>query len=153
MERGLPFREAHAVTGRIVAWCIECGKTLEEMETAEWQSFSPLFKSDIKRAISIRKSVDARKVYGGTASYADMPVGALVRNLGKLTEIGILAHGSNEAREVAETAAEKFMMWIEMQAEQADIAPELKGFEVDQDKRTITYVVPKEQPQGPQPVE
>ncbi len=67
VEQGLPFREAHAVTGRIVAWCISRSKTLEEMELGEWKKFSPLFKDDIKKAISIKRSVDARKVYGGTA--------------------------------------------------------------------------------------
>jgi argininosuccinate lyase len=67
VERGLPFREAHEVTGRIVAWCIERNRTLEEMETKEWQKFSPLFKSDIKQAISISRSLNARKVHGGTA--------------------------------------------------------------------------------------
>ena len=56
-----------------------------------------------------------------------------------------------EAQDTFEAAATKFQLWIEMQAEQADISPELKGFEVDQDKRSITYVVPK--PQGPHLVE
>jgi hypothetical protein len=56
-----------------------------------------------------------------------------------------------EAQDAFNVAAGKFQMWIEMQAEQADIAPELKGFEVDPDKKTITYKVPEKQ--GPQPVE
>ncbi len=67
VAKGLPFREAHHVTGRLVARCIKEGRTLEELAPKEWAEFSPLFGPDIKKAVSIKKSLDARKVYGGTA--------------------------------------------------------------------------------------
>jgi argininosuccinate lyase len=67
VKRGLPFREAHHVIGRVVAYCIEKGTGLEELTMAEWKSFSPLFDGDIRRVVSVKASVDSRNVEGGTA--------------------------------------------------------------------------------------
>lgn len=69
-KKGLPFRDAHRVTGQIVAYCVKKGITLEEMTLDEWRRFSPLFKGDIRGAVSIKKSVRTRKVYGGTSPEA-----------------------------------------------------------------------------------
>jgi len=66
-NRGLPFRQAHEVAGRAVAFCIEKGKTLEEMTLEEWKALSPVFDKGIKEAVSIKRSLNTRKVYGGTA--------------------------------------------------------------------------------------
>ncbi len=67
VRKGLPFREAHEAAGRAVACCIGKEKTLEELDMKEWKALSPLFSEDIKEAVSIRRSLDARKVHGGTA--------------------------------------------------------------------------------------
>ena len=66
--KGLPFREAHGVVGRIVAWCSERGVTLEDLTLEEWQGFSALFGPDVFEAVSIKRSLNARKVLGGTAA-------------------------------------------------------------------------------------
>ncbi|MFQ5466086.1 MAG: argininosuccinate lyase [Thermodesulfobacteriota bacterium] len=66
--KGLPFREAHGVVGRIVAWCTEKEVTLEDLTLDEWRGFSGLFGPDIIEAVSIRRSLNARKVLGGTAA-------------------------------------------------------------------------------------
>lgn len=66
-SRGVPFRQAHEVAGKAVAWCIEKGKTLEELTIDEWKALSPAFEKDILAAVSIKRSLNARKVYGGTA--------------------------------------------------------------------------------------
>lgn len=66
-SRGLPFRQAHEVAGKAVAYCIEKGKTLDELDLAEWKALSPVFEKDIKEAVSIVRSLNTRKVYGGTA--------------------------------------------------------------------------------------
>jgi len=66
-KKGLPFREAHRVSGMAVAYCIENGKTLEELSAAEWKRFSEIFAPDIKKAVSIKNSLNTRKIYGGTA--------------------------------------------------------------------------------------
>ncbi len=66
-NKGMPFRESHHVTGRIVAHCIKNELTLEDLTLKEWKSFSTLFGRDIKRKITAGASVAARKVTGGTA--------------------------------------------------------------------------------------
>lgn len=67
VRKGMPFREAHEVAGRAVACCIKKDKTLEELDMTEWKSLSPLFERDVKGAVSITRSLNTRKVYGGTA--------------------------------------------------------------------------------------
>ncbi|MBI1912073.1 MAG: argininosuccinate lyase [Deltaproteobacteria bacterium] len=66
-KKGLPFREAHHAVGSAVAYCVENNKTLEELELDEWQKFSKLFEADIKKTVSIKNSLNTRKIYGGTA--------------------------------------------------------------------------------------
>ena len=65
--KGLPFRDAHHAAGAAVAYCIKAGKTLEELDPEEWLALHPLFGPDIAGAVSIRNSLNTRKVYGGTA--------------------------------------------------------------------------------------
>ncbi|MBC7325086.1 MAG: argininosuccinate lyase, partial [Moorella sp. (in: Bacteria)] len=43
VRKGLPFREAHAVVGSLVLYCLEQGKSFQDLTLAEWQSFSPYF--------------------------------------------------------------------------------------------------------------
>lgn len=66
-KKGLPFREAHHAAGSAVAYCIKNEKTLDELTLDEWKKFSRLFDDDIKKAISIKRSLNTRRVYGGTA--------------------------------------------------------------------------------------
>jgi argininosuccinate lyase len=66
-KKGMPFRDCHHTAGRIVAYCMEKKKTLEELTLDEWQKFSKLFGPDIKRAVTAMASVAARRVTGGTA--------------------------------------------------------------------------------------
>jgi len=65
--KGLPFRDAHHAAGAAVAFCIKAGKTLEKLTPDEWLSLHPLFGPDIVKAVSIRNSLNTRKVHGGTA--------------------------------------------------------------------------------------
>ncbi|MDP2689417.1 MAG: argininosuccinate lyase [Deltaproteobacteria bacterium] len=67
VAKGLPFREAHHAAGKAVAYCIKEGRTLEELNIEEWKDINPLFGPDIRKAVSIRNSLDTRKVHGGTA--------------------------------------------------------------------------------------
>ncbi|OGQ51630.1 MAG: argininosuccinate lyase, partial [Deltaproteobacteria bacterium RIFCSPLOWO2_02_FULL_53_8] len=67
VKKGMPFREAHHVAGRLVAYCIKKGKTLGSLEPAEWQGFSRLFGADIREAVKIESSVASRAIYGGTS--------------------------------------------------------------------------------------
>jgi argininosuccinate lyase len=67
VRKGLPFREAHGVTGRLVAYCVEKGKGLEELTLAELRRFSRLFGPDIKGCLGVDASVSARASEGGTS--------------------------------------------------------------------------------------
>src|SRR3990170_5374591 len=67
VSKGVAFRDAHNIAGRIVSHCIRKGMTLEEMEMDEWKKFSKHFGPDIKNAVSIKTSVKSRSIHGGTA--------------------------------------------------------------------------------------
>jgi argininosuccinate lyase len=68
VKKGVAFREAHGVVGRVVAWCVKKSVTLEDLSLAEWRRFSKKFDSDIKRAIGIERSLNSRRVRGSSAS-------------------------------------------------------------------------------------
>ena len=65
-KKGLPFRQAHAVVGSAVHYCIEHHKVLLYLSMEEFRSMSPLFEEDIKEALSIENCVKNRESYGGT---------------------------------------------------------------------------------------
>lgn len=65
-KKGLPFRQAHAVVGNAVHYCIEQHKVLLDLSMEEFRSMSPLFEEDIKEALSIENCVKNRESYGGT---------------------------------------------------------------------------------------
>ena len=65
-KKGLPFRQAHAVVGNAVHYCIEHHKVLLDMTMEEFKSMSPLFEEDIKEVLSIENCVKNRESYGGT---------------------------------------------------------------------------------------
>lgn len=65
-RRGLPFREAHEIVGRLVARCIANGTTLEALTADEWAGVSDVF-ADSPPVVTLQASVEARDVPGGTA--------------------------------------------------------------------------------------
>ena len=66
-KRGVPFRTAYKLTGEIVAWCIEHGKTLEDMTLEEYKSFSKVFDESLYEDISIAACVAKRTSKGGAS--------------------------------------------------------------------------------------
>ena len=66
-KRGVPFRTAFKLTGEIVAWCIEHGKTLEDMTLEEYKSFSKVFDESLYEDISIAACVAKRTSKGGAS--------------------------------------------------------------------------------------
>jgi argininosuccinate lyase len=65
--KGLPFRQAHEVVGRIVRHCLEQRRTLDELSLDVLRTFSPLFEPDVFEAIALEAAVDRRRVRGGPA--------------------------------------------------------------------------------------
>ncbi len=65
--KGVPFREAHAITGKTVALCLKRKKTLAEIPLAELKKISPKIAGDVYERLRIENSIDAKQSYGGTA--------------------------------------------------------------------------------------
>lgn len=67
VKKGMPFREAHGVTGRIVRYCIGRNKKIEELELKELRRFSKLIVRDIYGLIAVKSSIANKTSTGGTA--------------------------------------------------------------------------------------
>lgn len=67
VKHGLPFRDAHAVVGRMVAYCIENNKVIDDLSMSEFKEFSNLIEDDIYKEISLETCVNQRKLIGGPA--------------------------------------------------------------------------------------
>jgi len=81
VRRGLPFRHAHAVVGRVVRHALDRNKALEDLTVRELRRFSVLIRDDVKHAITVDASLRARAVTGGTAPAAVRRALALARSL------------------------------------------------------------------------
>ena len=64
---GLPFRQAHHVTGSIVKAASDAGCTLEELGLAAMQAIEPKITQDVMLVLGVEQSVNSRKSYGGTS--------------------------------------------------------------------------------------
>ena len=67
VKKGLPFRQAHEVSGKSVHYCIEQKKWLMDLTLEEFKAFSPLFEADILEAIKPETCVANRNSLGGTS--------------------------------------------------------------------------------------
>jgi len=66
-RKGMPFRNSHEVTGRIVGYAEEKGRELTNLHISEYKMFSKLFEGDLFDHITLEGSISGRKSYGGTA--------------------------------------------------------------------------------------
>ena len=67
VKKGLPFRAAYKIIGRLVAKCIAEGQTLETLPLEQYREFSDLFEEDIYEAIRLETCVQTRISEGGTS--------------------------------------------------------------------------------------
>jgi argininosuccinate lyase len=67
VRKGLPFREAHEVIGKIVLYAIQNQKFLLDLSFEEYQEFSSLFEEDIYEVLSPEHVVAVRNSFGGTS--------------------------------------------------------------------------------------
>ena len=67
VKKGVPFREAHEITGRIVLYAVEKQLSLSRLSFQELHSFSPHIDEGLMDAIKISEAVSAKSVLGGTA--------------------------------------------------------------------------------------
>ena len=83
--KGMAFRDAHGVTGRIVRYCIENGRSLDKLDLATYRSFCELFDEDILKKVRVTESVEARKATGGSSRSAVREnIRSLTKRLNKL---------------------------------------------------------------------
>ena len=67
VKKGMPFREAHGVVGRMVYHCVENSIDLDDMDISKMKEFSECIEEDIYDAISMKTCVNERKIPGGPA--------------------------------------------------------------------------------------
>ena len=74
VTKGVPFRDAHGIVGRIVLACIDQGISIEEMPLNELKEYSECFENDVYEAISLKTCVEKRNTIGapGTAAIERM---------------------------------------------------------------------------------
>jgi len=65
--KGVPFREAHELTGKTVAFCLEKNKTLTDLSLAQLRTISKRFDEEVFDHIALQNSVTRKNIYGGTA--------------------------------------------------------------------------------------
>ncbi len=66
-DKGVPFRQAHKITGQIVKYCIDNNFELFNLSLDEFKKFHELFEKDILEKIKVESSVNRRISYGGTS--------------------------------------------------------------------------------------
>ncbi len=66
VEKGVPFREAHQLLGRMVKYCLEEGKRFENLTLEEYGHFSPLFEKDVFERMGLKRCVFGKNSAGGT---------------------------------------------------------------------------------------
>jgi argininosuccinate lyase len=67
VRAGVPFREAHEVSGRAVLRCEELGCELWELSDDDLAALDPRLTPEVREVLSVRGALEARSAYGGTA--------------------------------------------------------------------------------------
>src|SRR3989304_603560 len=81
VKKGIPFRTAHEITGKMVAYCIENNKKIETLRISELKAFSNKFEKDLYRILTPQRGVNLRNIGGGTAR------GAVLKRIKEIEEI------------------------------------------------------------------
>ena len=66
-KKGVPFRDAYTLVGRLVNHCIATGQTLDSLSMEEYKALSPVFEQDVYQALSLKTCVEQRRTVGGPA--------------------------------------------------------------------------------------
>lgn len=82
--KGVPFRDAHGIVGRLVLYCLEKDIALDDMTLEEYKAISPVFEEDIYEAISMKNCVEKRNTIGAPGAEAMQRV--LEENCGYLEQ-------------------------------------------------------------------
>jgi argininosuccinate lyase len=80
VNKGVPFRDAHGIIGRMVLLCIDKNCAIEDLSMDEFKELCPAFEEDIYDAISLETCVAERKAYGGPSEESVRHQIALMRD-------------------------------------------------------------------------
>lgn len=64
VNKGVPFRDAHGIIGRLVLYCIEKNTSIDALSIEELKTISPVFEADVYEAISLKTCVEKRLTIG-----------------------------------------------------------------------------------------
>lgn len=64
VNHGVPFRDAHGIIGKLVLYCIEKDKAIDELSLDELKAVSPVFEEDLYEAVSMKTCVEKRLTIG-----------------------------------------------------------------------------------------
>ncbi len=67
VRSGVPFRDAHEITGRLVRWCDDRGRELWEAGDDDLAAVDPRLTPDVRSVLSVRGALASRSTFGGTA--------------------------------------------------------------------------------------
>lgn len=65
VRKDIPFRDAHEIVGKLVAYCLNEHKNLDDLNLTEFKTFSPLIEDDIYHAIAVETCMANRNTIGG----------------------------------------------------------------------------------------
>ena len=65
--KGVPFREAHAITGCVVRWALDEGRELSDLSVEDLRPFSPRFEESVLQRLTVQGAIDRKAQIGGTA--------------------------------------------------------------------------------------
>ena len=68
VKKGMPFREAYQISGKLVAHCMETGQVLETLPIQTYQQYSDLFDESLYQAVDLRTCMEKRISEGGTSA-------------------------------------------------------------------------------------
>ena len=77
VNKGVPFRDAHGIIGRLVLYCIEKNTSIDALSIEELKAISPVFERDVYEAVSLETCVEKRLTIGAPGKAAMEEVIAL----------------------------------------------------------------------------
>ena len=80
VNKGVPFRDAHGIVGRLVLLCIDKKIALDDLSLEEYREISPVFEQDIYEAISMKTCVNKRVTIGAPGREAMEKVVAIYKD-------------------------------------------------------------------------
>jgi argininosuccinate lyase len=68
VKKGLPFRSAHEIVGKMVLYCLENNKSIEDLTLEQFKNFSSFFEDDISKQVKIKTCIESKVSLGSTST-------------------------------------------------------------------------------------